>query len=594
VSMLAGHLGITVTVTDGDGDHAVSNVVDVSTKITFDDDGPTVVAKTNLVFSNSTSSGTGIYQYSIGADGNTFADATHSDFAPITLTGSVGATNISNTTVVWSSETASTGTFLVGFDYLSGGATVHETGTLTFDKVAGTYSVTLDAPIQSITIVTTSGQNTVFHGYDANSNTPDNAGPAAVSVAQLTPNFFVQFTGYHETGGGGGVSLSAGLTNPGNTSYVNGEQFFAAATDVTVNTSQLGVASNTIQGGEVLNLHFATSDTHGVTPTNAQTAGADGIFLIFDNVGATEDLVINVDLRAAGLDGVFGTVDDTFLTKAIVVANTDIYKTNDPALAALGISLGNKQGAVVIESNDYNAGGEHYQLVGAQVLTSTEGISGTGIDLNSATGAGGASTGTEAFGAITTDTDVFKIVTAGFITTNTTTQDANLQFDVTNVDGDGDKTASQTLNVTVEGSTTFVGTTSADVIYGATGNDSLTGNGGNDIFVLQASGGGIDTIADLNVSGIDEIVVNIASQTLSISNAALIDAATQFNSGSGAPTSGGPAWAENPGGGDKFYYDTTNHNVWYSAGGTGADQVQLAHLSTGVPAADVAAAIHVA
>jgi Ca2+-binding RTX toxin-like protein len=287
-------------------------------------------------------------------------------------------------------------------------------------------------------------------------------------------------------------------------------------------------------------------------------------------------------------------VDDTFLTKAIVVDNTDIYKTNDPALAALGISLGNKQGAVVIESNDYNAGGEHYQLVGAQVLTSTEGISGTGIDLNSATGAGGASTGTEAFGAITTDTDVFKIVTAGFITTNTTTQDANLQFDVTNVDGDGDKTASQTLNVTVEGSTTFVGTTSADVIYGATGNDSLTGNGGNDIFVLQASGGGIDTIADLNVSGIDEIVVNIASQTLSISNAALIDAATQFNSGSGAPTSGGPAWAENPGGGDKFYYDTTNHNVWYSAGGTGADQVQLAHLSTGVPAADVAAAIHVA
>src|SRR5439155_22515967 len=42
--MLAGRLGITVTVTDGDGDQAVSNVVDVSTRITFDDDGPSVTA----------------------------------------------------------------------------------------------------------------------------------------------------------------------------------------------------------------------------------------------------------------------------------------------------------------------------------------------------------------------------------------------------------------------------------------------------------------------------------------------------------------------------------------------------------------------
>ena len=45
VSMLArAHLGITVTVTDGDGDKATSNVVDVSTQITFDDDGPRVTA----------------------------------------------------------------------------------------------------------------------------------------------------------------------------------------------------------------------------------------------------------------------------------------------------------------------------------------------------------------------------------------------------------------------------------------------------------------------------------------------------------------------------------------------------------------------
>jgi Ca2+-binding RTX toxin-like protein len=137
------------------------------------------------------------------------------------------------------------------------------------------------------------------------------------------------------------------------------------------------------------------------------------------------------------------------------------------------------------------------------------------------------------------------------------------------------------------------GTASADVLQSGAGNDTMTGGGGNDIFVLQASGGGIDTIADLNGSGTDSIVVDVASQSLSISNAALINAATQFNTGSGAPISGGSAWTESASG-DKFYYDSTNQNIWYSASGTGADQVELAHLSTGVPAAVVAGAIHVA
>src|SRR5207247_1218616 len=83
---------------------------------------------------------------------------------PITLSGACVATNISNATVDWSSESALTSTFLIGFDYLSGSTTVHETGTLTFDKVAGTYSVALDSPIESITIVTTSGQGVTFQG----------------------------------------------------------------------------------------------------------------------------------------------------------------------------------------------------------------------------------------------------------------------------------------------------------------------------------------------------------------------------------------------------------------------------------------------
>jgi Ca2+-binding RTX toxin-like protein len=145
------------------------------------------------------------------------------------------------------------------------------------------------------------------------------------------------------------------------------------------------------------------------------------------------------------------------------------------------------------------------------------------------------------------------------------------------------------------GTDTLIGGAGNDVLIASrAGVDSLTGNGGNDTFVLQGNGAANVTITDFNTSGTDSIVVDVADRNLTISNAALINVATQFNSGTAAPTSGGPAWAENPGGGDKFYYDTTNHNLWFSAGGTGADQHLLAQISTGVSAAVVGAAIHVA
>jgi hypothetical protein len=49
---------------------------------------------------------------------------------------------------------------------------------------------------------------------------------------------------------------------------------------------------------------------------------------------------------------------------------------------------------VIIEGNDYNAAGENYLIYGAQLLVSTEGVAGSGIDLVRDTGAatGGANT----------------------------------------------------------------------------------------------------------------------------------------------------------------------------------------------------------
>jgi Ca2+-binding RTX toxin-like protein len=100
-------------------------------------------------------------------------------------------------------------------------------------------------------------------------------------------------------------------------------------------------------------------------------------------------------------------------------------------------------------------------------------------------------------GTGTWDNDVFKTTSAGFITSTTTTQDANLTFTFNNLDSDGDTTATQTLDVTVEGSNTFLGTASAESIQGTTGNDTITGAGGADILT---GNGGADTFKYLATS----------------------------------------------------------------------------------------------
>ncbi|WP_025031893.1 DUF5801 repeats-in-toxin domain-containing protein, partial [Bradyrhizobium sp. DOA9] len=103
---LGSTINAVVTVTDGDGDVATSSTA-IGSAVRLLDDGPKFISSTNLIFANSTGVGTGIYQYNIGADNYTAYDLTHSDFGPITLSGSVAANAITNSTVTWSSETAS-------------------------------------------------------------------------------------------------------------------------------------------------------------------------------------------------------------------------------------------------------------------------------------------------------------------------------------------------------------------------------------------------------------------------------------------------------------------------------------------------------
>jgi hypothetical protein len=104
------------------------------------------------------------------------------------------------------------------------------------------------------------------------------------------------------------------------------------------------------------------------------------------------------------------------------------------------------------------------------VVTSTQGTSGSGYQLNGAIdnpatpGIEGAtlSTSLTAFGGDTTEgnNEPIKIVNIGFV--STATPDAHLTFDVVLADADGDATATQTLDVTIAGDDRVTASTGAD------------------------------------------------------------------------------------------------------------------------------------
>lgn len=456
--------------------------------IQVEDDVPAILATSNQVYSNSSNPGgaTGVFDYSTGADirGSGPFSAADSDFKSITLTGNVGGTAISSQLVTWVSESATTATFDIEFDYppnpAKPGVKEEATGTLAFDKVNGTYTVTLDGPIEGFQVLKTSASLSIT-GYVPGGSTVDTTNPE-VAVSQLATDFFVQFRSYAETGGG---TDSNNLQTGGSDTnvFVNGETFTQTSSYVTLSNSANGVAGDTIGNGEVMDLNFYTSNPTGnlgATPTGR----ADGIYLKFDGIN-NEDLVIVLKLVGAG---------GVTTTRALVVSNSDIYRnfsgaTALAALAVYGITLDNNDGAIVIESNDYNAAGESWQIYGAQIMTSVEDIT-TSVALNYDRDFNDGFDGLTTF-ANQSDNDVVKASDIGFIKTQTTTVDADLDFQVVVQDADNDATSSVNLHVTIEAGNVFTGTAMADIIHGSADNDTLKGLGGDD----QLIGGlGSDTL----------------------------------------------------------------------------------------------------
>ncbi|MCD8504894.1 MAG: DUF5801 domain-containing protein [Burkholderiaceae bacterium] len=430
-------------VSDADGDS-----VDGVLSIVVDDDTPVVNEVTGATYFNNQNPSPGafgVFDYSVGADSRTEFAATNTDLLMFRLTGTVGVNSITNSSILWVSESDETALFRIGFDYQPSESSVDissASGYIEFDKVQGTYQFWLDEPLQGYSISTTSSA-IGFTGYEVNSETTDKTQPVVV-VAQLNDSLYAQFTGYSEPGGGTGVNNLQALgvdTDPG--TFVNGEQFVQAASYVSVSNVANGVAGDTLQKGEVLNFTLYNSNPYGYLGHPA-TQYAESMFLKFDGIGSTEDLVVILSLINPD------TMDQT--TRALIVDSSDILKFGNTITPEYRIVLDNNDGAIIIESNDFNAPGESYLITGAQVLVSVEGVAGEGIEFNSLIGEQGASTTTRAFGASETDSDVIKISDIGLMTQSSATLSAELQIDLAVIDTDFDASVTQAIDISILGS----------------------------------------------------------------------------------------------------------------------------------------------
>ena len=413
-------------VADADGSTNVGDLV-----LTFDDDTPVVTSAGNVTLTGSALSATGVFDYEIGADSRTTFSTANGDLTSVALSGLVGSSAITNVSTTKTGETATSATFTFSFQYdsdpnLAGVQTATSTGTLSFNKTSGQYTITLNQPIATFETVTTSGtiSQESFNLDGSAASQPE------IVVSRLDTDFYVRFTG-----------VNGGMNSGGNATFAGGEVFSGTQGWVSVTGTENGVSSDTLQNSEVLNLDFYTASPGGALNPGAGTGRADTIFLKVDQLGATEDLVVILKL--------IDPDDNSVTTRAIVVDSGDIWKPADGA-NPLGIAYGDADGVIIIEGNDYNFGSENYQIYGAQLMTSTNGITlaaGTNaINLNRATGASGASTNNDTFDSTTNDTDVVKIVDIGFIQRTQNTQQLKLNIDVTVTDADGDS-VSQTLLV---------------------------------------------------------------------------------------------------------------------------------------------------
>ncbi|MDQ0024322.1 hypothetical protein J2X90_002117 [Variovorax paradoxus] len=433
----------TVTLTDGDGDTASdSKLLNIGANIKFDDHGPTVTAISDLTGANDGQPIAGTYNFSVGAD-----DVDNASTDGIVLTGLTGTTGggraISGATLSQTGEDNNTVTYTFGFNYYPGPTsttTQAATGTVIFNKTNGTYSFDLDQVFGGQTTFSTSAPLASFNYDTEGNNSPE------IVVQQYSSDFFGVLSARAATP----PSDTSDLVSGGDHTFSAGETFNSVSAGfVNVATNTLGVNSDTVQAGELLNFDYYRSNPVSnptvtsppprpdATIVGTDKAYADAINITIDQITDGEDVAVLLKL-VSKTNGAPTTV--------LLIANS----ATDYQSAGGGMKI------VSIGTDDYDS--TNYKIAGVQVMSSTEDVMGTGVSLSTKGSVILTADGMNY--ADTADNDVFKIIKIDVITSTTINSDVNLNFTGQLIDGDADYANFDfDVHLEIDGVANLIGTT---------------------------------------------------------------------------------------------------------------------------------------
>ncbi|KQU84225.1 hypothetical protein ASC78_10275 [Variovorax sp. Root318D1] len=433
-----------VTLTDGDGDTATdSEVLNIGANIKFDDHGPTVTAISDLTGANDAQPIAGTYSFSVGADDvdNASTDGIVLD----SLTGTTaGGRPITGASVTHFAEDATTVTYNFSFNYFAGPTsttTQAASGTVVFNKTDGTYTFDLNQIFGGQTTFSTSAPLASFNYDTEGNNSPE------IVVQQYSSDFF----GVLSARAAKPPSDTSDLVSGGDDAFTAGETFNSeSAGFVNVATSTLGVNSDTVQAGELLNFDYYRSNPVSnptvtsppprpdATIVGTDRAYADAINITIDQITDGEDVAVLLKLVSKA--------DSNITTTTLLVANS----ATDYQSAGGGMKI------VSIGTDDYDSA--TYKIAGVQVISSTEGVTGTGVSLSTHGSVNLTAAGMNY--ADTADNDVFKIIKIDVITSTTINSDVDLNFAGRLIDGDADYAEFDfDVHLEIDGVANLIGTT---------------------------------------------------------------------------------------------------------------------------------------
>lgn len=421
VSLADGLVTLTITaeIEDYDADiDSDSKAIDLGGNIIFSDHGPTAGSISNLSGPNIADPIYGTYDFSIGADLVNNDEPTGIVLELLSGTTANGRP-ISATSVTWDSETDTVVNYSFGFKYYASPETEtlqDASGVVVFNKTNGSYFFDISAPLAGDVTYSTSTPLESFY-YD----TTGNKSPEIV-VQKYGDDFYGVLTGQASSP----PSKTETLLSGDDHTYAIGETFSNSATAyVNVATDTLGVNSDTVQAGELLNFDFYKSNpVSGLTSPpqrgdaavgpGTEHATVDELDITLSQFNSDEDLVILLKLWDASTE--------TGSSRLLI------------ADSASDFSLVNGYKVVHIGTEDYDSA--TFDIIGLQIASSSEMIQGTGFRLSdgSVKTLGAAGMGYQD----TADLDVFKIVRIDVTHQEVTHYDADLLFTGEVIDHDDD------------------------------------------------------------------------------------------------------------------------------------------------------------